>query len=724
MMRTKSIFSFLVLVLFLQGCKDGYSRGDCEPGYLDVNGKCTLAVGQECDSSGNCLADICIFDQDTGEGFCSISCAKHEDCPSGFFCTYWDDSRCYPGQRPPPCSSDDQCGPCQMCEGGQCLQEKECVLCQDDSGCGPCQRCDDAECIEVAACTLCVGDYQCKTCEICSESRKCEKIPGCSLCNVQSDCPGCTECDRGACIPIEGCGTDPCFNNLDCPERTRCLLDATLGLNVCLPVELGMGEDCSRAGAPQCQSGICIFDENTTGWCSVSCDADDQCPMAYTCQPDEQCVWACRQPSTPPPGNLCEWDADCPDDRVCVPIWNQSTEQWQARCVEKLPCSLPAGSKCGELDQQRCFSGICTSEGYCTSKCLADYQCPVSFLCTGHQQTLSPGLPEASYGGCSPRNMAKFGPGQACPGGNEDCLSGMCLDGMQYGPISVCSLSCVPGEAECPDGFICSELGDNMYACTAALPGGQCGQDDDCGNGEICRLDPMGVPFCGAPNSEGEQAGQPCSNPVDCLSGICLPEGLCSALCISAQNCWDGAWCYPRSWFRDDGRVVWESLCSPDPGSMLPCRKDDDCTGDEICRPGSNEFGKGLSGRCSSPGLGVSFWQPCENSRQCSNGVCVSLGFCSSLCEQDLDCPDGYTCAEMEVEFAENSFETDACRPAQVGLGKPCPYGDEDCLSGECLVPAQGQAYCTISCSSNDDCKEVPEMTCVSDAEGITCRFP
>lgn len=714
---------WLVLVSFgLYGCKQGYSQGACEPGYLDVNGKCTLAVGQDCESGSDCLSSICISVQDTNPGFCSIACDVHEDCPSGFFCTYWDDSRCYPGHRPPPCSSDEDCDPCQICSDGLCLEQSDCLLCEDDSACGPCQRCDGGQCIDVAGCTICMSNDQCKTCEICSESEKCERIPGCKLCNTQGDCPGCTQCERGACIPIDGCGQDPCFNDMDCPQKTKCLLDSATGINVCLPSELGIGEDCTRGADAQCESGICILDDSGA-WCSIPCDDDEQCPDTYVCEPDNSCLWACRKPSNPPPGAACTWDGDCGDARVCAPVWNQNLETWEPRCVLRLPCSSKAGESCDAADQ-RCFSGICTVEGYCSSVCTADYQCPVSFLCTSHHELLQPDLPEADFGGCSPIDIAKFDIGQACPGGDEDCISGVCLPGKQFGPIPVCSLRCDLSEPDCPDGFVCSETGENEFSCTAALPIGQCSKDSDCDQGAICRMDSTGIPYCGAPNPDGKNPGKACYNADQCSSGICLQEGVCSALCDSANDCWDGAWCYPRAWFRDDGRAVRESLCAPDPGSLSACRKDTDCTGGEICRPVINQFRQGLGGRCSPAGTGLSFWQACENSRQCASGLCTVLGFCSTFCEQDGDCPDAFSCREMEVDFFGNYYEAKACRPSPVGLGQPCPFGDNDCESGICYLPPQGEAYCTSSCSSNDDCSQVPEMTCVADEDGVTCRLP
>ncbi len=721
-MKILIIVPFLVFSLVFHNCKDAYSQGDCAPGYLDVKGKCTLAVGQECDSNGDCISNVCVSEPDASAGFCTISCHVHDDCPSGFFCAYWDDSRCLPGQRPPPCSSDDECGPCQTCNNGMCLQEDGCLLCQDDTACGPCQRCDYGECIDVAGCVICTDDTQCDTCEFCSESKKCQRISGCILCSVQNDCPGCTSCERGACMPIEGCGTDPCFNDLDCPQKTRCLVDRTSGANVCLPAELEMGGDCTRGGPQQCISGICLMDD-ATGWCSVACEEDDQCPVGFECLPDDDCLWACRHASTPPPSNACESDRDCIDGRVCTPVWNQVSEIWETRCIASLPCSLPAGASCVDT-QQRCFSGLCSSDGYCTSVCSADYQCPESFLCTSHEQNLLPNLPEATFRACGPMETAKFGIGQICTGGDEDCTSGMCLSGQQYGPTPMCSLDCVPGQAGCPDGFVCSNVSQDIFACLAAIAGGQCSHDPDCDVNEICTLDDVGLSICSTPNPGGSPPGEACWTSAMCSSGICLPEGVCSSLCKSAQDCWDGAWCNTKRWFRPDGRSVWESLCVPEPGSMSPCRRDADCFVSEVCRPGLNEFHAGLAGRCSTPGPGGAFWQVCENSRQCADGVCLSLGFCSSLCEQDEDCPEGYSCVDQQVEFMGNSYETSACRPSPVGLGQPCPFGDDDCSSGMCFSPPNAPAYCTVSCVSNDDCAQVPDMTCVSDEAGVTCRFP
>ncbi len=63
-------------------------------------------------------------------------------------------------------------------------------------------------------------------------------------------------------------------------------------------------------------------------------------------------------------------------------------------------------------------------------------------------------------------------------------------------------------------------------------------------------------------------------------------------------------------------------------------------------------------------------------------------------------------------------------RPAPVGLAEPCPTGDDDCSSGLCHQPAEGEPYCTLTCNAHEDCAEVEGMTCVADASGTTCRLP
>ena len=712
--------------VLVSGCSEGYQRGDCDPGYLDVNGTCTLAVGQECSSGSNCLSRICLSNPEGGM-FCSIGCQLHDDCPTGFFCTTWDDHRCYPGQRPPPCQAEADCDACETCMDGVCTVEDGCQLCQADEDCGACKRCDVGECIAVAGCQSCLNNSACPTCEICSASGRCERLPGCILCAIDADCPGCSNCDRNACVPIDGCGLDPCFNDLDCPQRTRCLVDATQGYSVCLPTGLPFGADCLRGGDPTCLEGICLFDPSgPSASCSRPCAMDDDCPDGSGCKPDQDCLWACRAPSTPPPAGACLHDADCAQDRVCGLVPDPNLPVWQSRCVAPEKCAGAAGGACGENTTGRCVSGICSPSQLCTPVCAGDADCPSEFLCVVLDLTIPDGDP-APFWGCAPMEEALFEIGQACPAGDNSCRSGLCLQPGINGPRARCTSDCTPGAAQCPDRFVCQPdpQQPQVNRCQAAVSGGACNADAVCEAFQVCRIDPADGQLKCEPAPPGTSpSGAVCRLDGECAHGACLPEGVCAAPCRDAADCPVGSWCDIRDWTRADGSRSWLALCSPDPGSLGPCRHAADCPDGEVCRPELNLRGTGLAGRCGPPGTGAEHGAACLSQAGCETGLCIPTGSCSSMCELDNDCPPGSFCGSANMPLGDQFYGTGACLPDPVGLGEPCPNGPDDCLSGLCHLPVEGEAYCTQACARVEDCIAVAGMTCISDAQGTTCRHP
>ncbi len=719
----------LAAAAWVFGCDEGYQRGDCEPGYLEVDGECQLAVGQACDRNGDCLARICLTTPE-GERFCSIACARHADCPSGFYCTTWDDGRCYPGQRPPPCSTDADCGPCERCSDGSCQADPNCTLCAEDGECGPCGRCQDGECIQIAGCRSCTIDAECAICEVCDQGR-CQRLPDCIRCGADADCPGCTSCERGACVPIDGCGSDPCFNDQDCPPRTRCLVDTLQGLTVCLPVGLDFGQDCSRGGDATCASGICLAAEDGSSWCSQACAVDADCPTGTVCAPDQDCLWACRPPDAPPPGARCSADRDCQPPRLCGLVADAQAGAWQARCLAPLPCAGEAGAACGPETDGRCRSGLCTPQGFCSSVCAGHLDCPAGFLCVQLALALPDGGPQAPFWACAPRDQARFATGEPCPGGDGQCLGGWCLSGGPGGPGGPrprCSRGCTPGAADCPDGYSCQPDPDepDSTRCVPAELVGDCRRDADCPAETVCRpAATTGRPECAAAEPAGAAVGDACLVDADCRHGWCLPEGRCAAPCAAAADCPEPLWCDVRRWLRPQAGASWLSVCSPAPGSLAACQRTADCPPAEVCRLDLNLRGTALEGRCAPPAGGAAAGQPCASPTACASGLCRPLGQCSQPCLADADCPPEMVCGPVEALGPRGaSWSLPGCRPAPVGLGEPCPGGDLDCQSGLCHQPDEGEPYCTRSCAAHEDCAAAEDMVCRSDASGTTCRWP
>lgn len=719
--------SLILSSLLAASCgEDVPQQEDCDPGYLKVDGVCTLAVGQACNGNGDCLANRCVKPTEE-DGFCTITCQADEGCPTGFYCTYETDKLCYPGTRPPPCQSDDECEPCEECLDGDCQTIPGCAVCTSDQECQSCQRCDQGICIDVAGCTPCVLDGDCPPCEVCIDGQ-CRRDLGCILCASDQDCPGCYQCQGGACQEVTGCGTEPCFNDEDCPSRTKCLPDSDLGHSVCMPSDLPFGADCSRGGDEVCGEGICL-EEGGQSTCTRACVGDSDCPSPTYCIPDADCLFVCRELVTPPPGNTCQNDADCTGGKVCGLAVDGAGTGWESRCFEPLNCAAATGEACDLAAGDRCETGICTQEGYCSPVCAGDYDCPEDFLCDELQLPLPSGG-DAPFRGCAPEDLVKGEVGEPCPNGDADCKSGLCLVDQPGEPHPFCTMECTPGAAECPDSFDCRQSPvDQRILCQPSLTGGACTTDLDCPQGEVCTLDrDIGITMCIQPVAGGGLPGEPCSEFAPCENDLCLPQGFCGAMCAAAADCPAGFICdYVEVYLGND---AYAKMCTPDPGSMLPCQRDGDCPTDEVCGLQLNPWGTGLEGRCTSAGPGGGAGTTCSQGYECENFFCTSEYVCTTLCITDADCPQDWACFDVSVADPQGAFHTvPACiETGTVPLGNPCPHGDIDCQSGLFCYHADTESYCSKECTIDDDCRSTlrrPPLACLDDGSGnLYCLYP
>jgi hypothetical protein len=648
--------SGLALAAWLTGCERIPGQGRCEPGYLEVDGRCLLAVGQACQGSGDCLARICTTGSD-GQRFCTIPCDRDEACPAEFFCALWADRRCYPGARPPPCLADADCAPCLRCQAGRCQAAAGCQVCLQDADCGACGRCQAGECIEIAGCQACLTDATCPTCQVCVAGR-CQRQAGCLLCAGDLDCPGCFRCERGGCAPIPGCGTAPCFNDLDCPSRTRCLLDRLEGLQVCLPVGLPFDAECARGGDPVCLEGVCLVGSDLVWRCSRLCLLDADCPAGKACAPDADCRFACRTISGLAPGVDCRADRDCPPDRLCGLVPDTGGSFWRTRCLTPQVCAGAAGEACAPGDERRgrCRSGLCTSLGMCSSACLGDFDCPDGTACARLEAALPATGLAASYLGCAAWGSGLGELGEPCPDGPTDCRSGACL-APAHGGHAFCTAPCVPGQAECPDGLECmpSALEPQTHLCQPQLLAG-CRADADCQPGELCRLSAAGGSLaCGSPGLEGGLVGARCAAGPDCQTGLCGELGLCVSVCRGPEDCPDELACDTRLVELPGGNRARVLGCGPPAGSLRPCGAAGDCQPGEGCSlwPAPWTAGAGLLGyqaRCQKLGFpGGEPGEACLAAADCAAWICDLGGQCTALCREDQDCPAGFACRDLLV---------------------------------------------------------------------------
>jgi len=194
------------------------------------------------------------------------------------------------------------------------------------------------------------------------------------------------------------------------------------------------------------------------------------------------------------------------------------------------------------------------------------------------------------------------------------------------------------------------------------VPAGSCSSDVDCQPGQVCRLGADdGIPACAAPNPDGAGVGGPCERDDDCAHGLCLPEGSCATPCAGPSDCPPALWCDYRDRVLPDGGRCWARLCTPDPGSLLVCRRQGDCPAGEVCRPELNPRSTGLDGRCGTAGSGAATGAECLLDTGCANGFCADEGACSAFCCADEDCPADLVCRTVVVTLQLGAFDVPGC---------------------------------------------------------------
>lgn len=297
-----------------------------------------------------------------------------------------------------------------------------------------------------------------------------------------------------------------------------------------------------------------------------------------------------------------------------------------------------------------CGNTTCTAAQECDNNCAAPTCRPRGMVGDTCQQWTT-----RDYRVCDPATGFCLAP----DGGAGTCVAPVALGGD-------CSNANPFGRSPCAAGTACRELGDGGSQCQAAL------------------LDEA-----------------PCTDPQQCASGICRPEGRCGrggvgAVCgNSFTDCQQGLKCLNRAPIPDAG--FGNGTCGPPVvlGGACSLRPTDTCdtARSEVCLAGTcrvppqytqvegEECLRAPYGQPAVPYFGFMGCQPhlgCLATPGTIRGTCLPLLAEGQPCEWGSECRNGLVCSGFPG----------TCR-ARVGAGGPCSgAGARDCLGELACLPA------------------------------------
>jgi len=212
-----------------------------------------------------------------------------------------------------------------------------------------------------------------------------------------------------------------------------------------------------------------------------------------------------------PDCKLCDEDADCGSSTGC--------HSWVCRKSQCTPVNRPAGTSCS--------TGVCSDDvvSECVT-CLKDEDCPPGGHCGKERACFrcDDGVQNGYERGIDCGGSCKRCLGDGCMTGDQ-CSSGLCVDG------TCCNAACDGICQYCnnPEGN-CSDL--PKYAKDYEPV---CGFDKVCDGfgscllrpGEVCASAVQCASFRCENNRCAKLAGEPCTDPLECLDGACL-DGVCA----------------------------------------------------------------------------------------------------------------------------------------------------------------------------------------------------
>ena len=647
-------------------CLDGYTGNPLNPND-GCNKEISCKDQNDCPKNHVCSIDI------SGRRACVnpckiMSCGNNEECTvrnNKPFCQCQSTHMRNPltGQceiaSVPSCTSNDQCGPDQVCQRDslgvlRCISVCQLYNCPPNSQCraynhqGQCQCLegytgsanDRNGCVPVVK-DECYSDAQCSEEQICYKSaRKC--IPACNniscgpqaVCITQNHVPKCT-CPPGkfAGDPndlVQGCKAVSCLSNKDCPPSKFCDRLSFKCMDVCTADTCGENAVClPEDQRPKCS---CPPDTRPDPLPEVKCSVTDNC-ASNPCHRSARCTststgYTCTCPSKQvgdpyktgclPEGSCPNGDRDCPTnsickDKVCTNICygacGPNTEcavvNRQAQC-QCLPGFIPS-----PLDSRTCIRD--------SKECRSDADCPGSTCHKGQCRYACRNPSDCLIGEQCTDSMCMISciSSQQCPQ-NQVCSSG------------ICTLGCRSNE-NCPSSEVCIN-----FQCI-----NPCSKEGACGPNALCSLSGKEVQcscpegFAGVPTPQqgcvripnrcpdgkcqanhvchGNLCHHKCSINSDCARGEKCMAGLCVKVCRSDKNCLQGEICV-------------DSTCQPG------CNKEEDCRPGELC----------ISGKCECNEGFLLTNNGCQDINECENQICHPSAQCSNIPgSYQCQCPPG-----------------------------------------------------------------------------------
>ncbi len=326
---------------------------------------------------------------------------------------------------------------------------------------------------------------------------------------------------------------------------------------------------------------------------------------------------------------------------VSFPFSAMAECQVDADCNENEICALSDCKACP--DEEECPP--CEPEGVCIQVGAEGQDCDTNQDCPSGYECLPMPCPGCACPPCDPDDEGNC-PECDCPpcdGGGE------CVELWDDDPDDWYGGEC-DNDADCPEYFTCKDIQvpcptmPDCPPCTCAAPG--CNPDEgDCSEAPEpdCECEPCDIPedF----ECETETYGYCVFEPEDCSSDDDCGEGF---ECIEQEACWESG----------GGGCVCTTCACPD------------CPEGEECEP------------CDCPEE-----EECECFDDEPQSGCESMGaFCVPKqieCEDDLNCPEGWECAQ----FGSSGGGTSCACACECQATPPCAPGEECPEPEECVCP-------------------------------------